>query len=107
MGCENGWDEFGVVNDSVQMGFQQVDQVFGGVVGVVSGFVICMMELFFGDVIVVIFQFLFGVQLNIEVGYFVGVVLVVLVWVVWMGVDWRFWMILEVFIYMVVDFVFL
>lgn len=85
---KDGGDEFCVIDDGIQMVFQQVDQVFIGVIFDVFGFCIDVVELFFGQIVVIVFQFLFGVQLGVEVGQFVFVVLIVLVRVVFVFVQW-------------------
>ena len=62
-GSKNRRNEFGFVNQVVQTGFQNADQVFSRVTASSDGFNIIFVELFFVNVAVIGFQFLFGIQL--------------------------------------------
>src|SRR5690606_16378456 len=66
-GGPDGRDELGAIDDGVQTGFQQADQVFGGVALATGGLVIGLGELLFGDVAVVALELLLGLQLQAEV----------------------------------------
>lgn len=73
---ENGRNEFHTINDGVQTRFQQTDQVFGRVAAAADSFGVVFAHLFFGNVAVVGFQFLFSQQLRAVVGRFAFVLTV-------------------------------
>lgn len=69
-GGKNGRNELGFVNQIVQTGFQNTDEVFGRVAASSDRFDIIFVELFLGNVAVIGFQLLFGMQLFTVVGLF-------------------------------------
>ncbi len=71
-GSKNRRNEFGFVNQVVQTGFQNADQVFSRVTASSDGFDIIFVELFFVNVAVIGFQLLFGIQLFAVVGHFLS-----------------------------------
>lgn len=69
-GGKNGRNKLGFVNQIVQTGFQNTDEVFGRVAASSDRFDIIFVELFLGNVAVIGFQLLFGMQLFTVVGLF-------------------------------------
>ena len=69
-GGKDGRHELGFVNQVVQTGFQNADQVFGRIAASSDRFGIIFAQLFFGNVAVIGFQSLFGLQLFAVVGQF-------------------------------------
>lgn len=69
-GGKNGRNELGFVNQIVQTGFQNTDEVFGRVAASSDRFDIIFVELFLGNVAVIGFQLLFSMQLFTVVGLF-------------------------------------